>query len=103
MIFAAFRIYRKIKKGVADPKDFAVEEATDALKGFLIIVSAIAVPIIAFIGVLGFSDWIVNANGVARFFFWLFAVIYAIWFLVSRAIYKKIKRLAERAANKIVG
>ncbi|MCU0660324.1 MAG: hypothetical protein MUD00_01795 [Candidatus Pacebacteria bacterium] len=103
MLFAAFRIYKEIKEGVANPKDFAVEKAMDALKSFLILVSILALPVIIFLGVLGFSNWVVDASGIARFFFWFFSIIYAIWFLISRAMYKRIKRIAEKAAQKIIG
>lgn len=102
MLIRAFILMRKVREGSADPKSFAVEETMDFIKGFLILISAIALPIIAFLGVLGFSDWIINANGVARVFFWLFLVIWLFWFLVTRFIYRRIKRTVTHAANAII-
>ncbi len=102
MLFTIFGAYRKIKKGTFDTKDFAVEQAMDTLKGTLIIISAIALPVIAFLGILGFTGWLIGPSGVARFFFWIFAVLYLIWFLISRAVYKRIKRAAQHAADKIL-
>src|SRR6187551_2665119 len=103
MLFTLFGAYRKMKKGTFDGKDFAVEQVMDTFKGILVVASAIALPVIVFLGVTGYSNWLFGPNGVARTFFWIFLVIYFFWFLVSRAIYKRIKRGAEYTANRIVG
>ena len=103
MLFTIFGTYRKIKKGTFDTKDFAVEQAMDTLKGILVVASVIALPVIAFLGVTGYSNLLFGPSGLARVFFWIFLIIYLFWFLVSRAVYKRIKRGAEYAASKIVG
>ncbi len=103
MLFTLFGAYRKMKKGTFDAKDFAVEQAMDLFKGILVAVSVIAVPIIIFLGVTGYSNWLFGPNGFARFFFWIFAILYLFWVLISRAMYKRIKRGAEYTANRIVG
>ncbi len=103
MLFTLFGAYRKMKKGTFDAKDFAVEQAMDLFKGILVVVSIIALPVLTLLGILGYSNWLIQANGVARFFFWVFIFIYFLWFLISRAIYKRIKRGAEYTANRIVG
>lgn len=102
MIPTAIGAYRKMRNGTFDPKRFAVDQAMGMLKGALIIVSCISIPLIVLLGVLGYSNWLVHANSVARFFFWFFLVIYSIWYYIAQTVFKRIKRGAEYAANKIL-
>lgn len=92
-----------MKKGTFDARDFAVDEAMDMVKGLLIVISAIALPLLTLLGILGYTSWLIQPNGVARTFFWIFLVIYLFWLLVTRFVYKRIKRAAENAAKRIVG
>ena len=102
MIFRAFKLYRDTKQGTADPTGFAAEQVKETVLGIVLIPVIIFVAILILLGLLGFTNIIVHASGVARAFFWIFFVMGIVFgipaFVVGR-LFSKLLKKGEDAAR----
>lgn len=75
MLFRAFKIYRGTKKGVKDPTGFAFEQARETMIGIILLPVIIYAAVIVLLGLMGFTDLIVHASGIAKTFFWILLIV----------------------------
>lgn len=101
MIFGAFKMYRDVKKGTADPTGFAFEQVKEPLLIMALIPVIVFIVILILLGILGFTDLIIHASGVARAFFWIFIVIGVLFGLPALLIGLFVGKVLKKGENLI--
>ena len=103
-IFKIFRIRKQVKnirEGAQDPAGFAGKQATDIVRGYVIILAFFTIIILSALFILGFTDFLIESSIVARVLFWiLFIPLLLFWSLISVTL-RQLKRLAKEAKEKV--
>jgi len=101
-IFQLFFIKRQIRKGLADPNSFLVEQATDFFKNFLIVCTIVAVLILTLLAIFGLTSWFGGPFGLARFLFWLLLIIIAPVEIFFISLFIKIRKFLKRGSEQVI-
>ena len=101
-IFQIFFIQREVKKGINDPGVFIAEKAMDFVKIYLILSSLIGLGLILLMAVLGMTHWLGGPYGIARFFFWVFLLIFVPSELVFILLFIKVKKVLKHNLERAV-
>jgi len=101
-IFQLFFIRRQIRKGIADPSSFLVEQATDFFKNFLIACTITAVLILALLAIFGLTSWFGGPFGLARFLFWLLLIIITPAEIFFISLFIKIRKFLKGGSEQVI-
>ncbi len=98
-IFKIGRIIRQLKNGTFSSKEFAVEEATDTLKGVFVLPFIIngALVVVAFL--LGWTDLFAVSSWVGKLVFFVLLIPLIIQFALYKIAKGIIAKLAEKAGG----
>lgn len=99
MIFRLFKAYRMTRKGIKDPTGLVVEELQETVMGVFIIPGIVLGVILILLGIFGFSNWITDASGVARVFFWIFLVIGIFYGIIATVIAKLTNKVLRKGES----
>jgi len=103
MIGTLFRVWkysRNIKKGTANPANFAFEQLAEMALVPLIIPGIILVLILVGLGILGFSDWVfADGSKIVRIFFWIICIFTVITTLGIVMTYRGIRKLWKKGTH----
>ncbi len=97
MVFKIFQLHKMAKEGIADPKGFAKGQVKEAVIGALIVPVIILALFIAFLFILSYTHVLGEPSGLARFFFWLFVIVYGTAGSVIYLIYSTIRSAIKRS------
>ena len=75
-IFQIFFIQKDIRRGINNSDVFMAEKVMDFVKVYLVIGGLIGFGFIALMVILGMTHWLGGPYGIARFFFWVFLLIF---------------------------
>lgn len=103
MFYALFKLFRAHKKGQLKDGmgEFAHEQTEEIISAPFWLVIIIIAPFLIFCAVLGFFEVWGGPYGIAKFFFWFFAIIVTIIFLIMRAIGKGAKKILNKIGQKM--
>ena len=99
-ILDLFFIKRKVKEGIQNPGGFVVEQATDFIKGYLIVGTVISAVFLILIGLFAFSPWLGGPFQVAKFIFWILLIIVISSEFIFISLFLRIKRSFRKQADK---
>ena len=104
MFYALFKLFRAHKKGQLKDGmgEFAHEQTGEILLAPFWLAIIIIAPFLIISAVFGFFEVWGGPYGIAKFFFWFFAVIVAIIGLVMRAIDKGAKKILNKIGKKLI-
>ena len=98
MIFGLIKLFRSYNKGEGEKgvNEFAHEQLTDILLSPFWVTLIIIIPLAILAGALGFFHLWGGPYGIAKFFFWFFAVMLALIVLAMRAILARSKKILKK-------
>jgi len=101
MIFAAFKTYRDVKNGVANPTRFGQNAILEVVKIPLVIFTVGGVLAFALFFILGWTEVLSGPFGFFRFLFWFLLIPFVILQIVFWKIFSSFKKLVKRAKNRM--
>ncbi len=101
MIFAAFKTYKDIKKGIASPTGFGQEALLDVIKVPLVIFTIGGIVALALFFILGWTELLSGPYLFFKFVFWFLLIPFSILQLVFWKLFSKAKTLVQKAKNRV--
>ena|SRR3989304_4368817 len=104
MIFSLFKLFRAYRKGKTKEgvSEFVNEQAGEILLAPFWITLLIISPFFIISAIFAFFELWGGPYGIAKFFFWLFAVIIILLVSGMRAIISRSKKVIKKVSNKII-
>lgn len=101
-IFQIFFLQSEIKNGINNPAAFVAEKAMDLVKIYLILSSLVGLGLILLMAILGMTHWLGGPYGIARFFFWIFLIIFVPCELFFILLFVKVRKILQRNLDRVV-
>lgn len=101
MIFAAFKTYKDIKKGIASPTGLGQEMLLDVLKAPLIVFTVVGIGALTLFFIFGWTDLLSGPYGFFKFVFWFLLIPFSILELVFWKLFSKAKALVQKAKDRV--
>ena len=101
MIFAIFKTYRDVKKGVANPTGLGQEALLEVLSVPLFIFTIGGGLFIVFLGLLGWSELLGGPFGFFKFLCVFLGVPFLILTLIFWSLFSRVKKLVRRAKERV--
>lgn len=101
MLFRILQFRNMAKEGLNDPKGFAKGQAKEAIIGALMVPVIGLILFLALLFVLSYTQLLGGPYGVAKFFFWLLTIAYAIGGFVIYTIYSTIKKAVKNVKDEM--
>jgi hypothetical protein len=101
MIFAAFKTYRDVKNGVANPTGFGQDAILEVVKIPLIIFTVGGVLALALFFILGWTELLSGPFGFFRFLFWFLLIPFTVLQIFFWKLFSGFKKLVQRAKNRV--
>ncbi len=90
-----------IKDAKSDPLVFMAKQIFAIFGIWIAIIFIVEIVILALLGIGGFSTWFGGQSGVARFFFWVFAVGFTGEIVLLHMVKKRIMRFLKRTQTTV--
>lgn len=71
-IFSAYKTYKDIKEGTADPVGFGMEQIFGGIKALFTIGTILGLVVVVLLGIIGYGNVLGGPSMIARIFFWIF-------------------------------
>jgi nitrogen fixation/metabolism regulation signal transduction histidine kinase len=101
MIFRIISIYRKTKKGLADPTGFVGEEVRDAYIGAAIVPGLILLAVVVLLFIFGYTNLVAPSSLFPKILFWVFLVVELLYVVIATVVGKMLNRLINAIEAKI--
>jgi hypothetical protein len=99
MLFTIIKTGLKGRSFYKDPKNFVSESVKETALSFLIFPIVVAILILAFLFVLSFTHLLGGPFLLAKFFFWILLIGYALVSVPIYLFYKLVKKASQKAGD----
>lgn len=96
-IFKITRVIRQLRSGTFSSKEFAVDEASDVLKGVFVLPFVINVALVVVVFLLGWTDLFAVSSWVGKLVFFVLLIPLVIQFVLYKIAKRIIVELAQKA------
>lgn len=104
MIFQIFRMRKtlnEIQDAKRDPLIFVAKQVFAIFGAWITVVLIAEIVILALLGIGGFTTWFGGQSGIARFFFWIFALGFTGEIVLLHMVKKRIMRFLKQTQNTV--
>lgn len=91
----------EIQDAKRDPLVFMAKQVFAIFGAWIAIILIIEIVILALLGIGGFTTWFGNPSGIARFFFWIFAVGFTGEIILLSMVKRRIMRFLKRSQTTV--
>jgi len=101
MIFTAFKTYKDVKNGVANPTGFGQDALLEVVKIPLVLFTVGGVLALALFFILGWTEVLSGPFGFFRFLFFFLLIPFGVLQLVFWKLFSSFKKLVQKAKNRV--